>query len=80
MSIDQFEVGMRIEATSDFEVEEMLAAPTGGGAYEIKTGDTGEVVNKQVVGRSAWLRVRWDRLKRELNVDRNALPHVRPLG
>lgn len=79
MSIDRFEEGMRVEAISDFEIEEMLAAPTGGSAFEIKTGDIGEVVKKQVVGRSAWMQVHWDRIKRTLNIDRTTMSFVRPL-
>ncbi len=80
MSCEPFEVDMRVEAVSDFKVEETLPSPGYDGTFEIKAGDTGRVVQKQVVGNTHWLRVRWDRLRRTLNLDHNNMPHVRPAG
>ncbi len=80
MSFEEFEVGMRVEAVSDFTIEEMLPSPGPGRTFEVQTGDTGEVAQKLTAGTSQWLRVRWDRLRRTLNLDRDHIPMVRPVS
>lgn len=77
MSFEDYEVGTRVEATVDFEIEEMLPSPGFDGKHKIQAGDTGEVARKQVVGNTQWLQVRWDRIKRTLNVDESTRENIR---
>lgn len=77
MSCDLFEVGSHVEAISDFNIEEALAAPVGGNMHEIRSGDTGEVMQRRIAGNFHWLIIRWDRLNRTLNLDPTQFEHVR---
>ena len=77
MSCDIYEVGSRVEATSNFQVQEALAAPVAGNLHEVRSGDTGEVVQKRIAGNFHWLIIRWDRLHRTLNLEPAQFEHVR---
>ena len=70
MSCDSFEVGTRVEAVSDFQIQEALAAPVGANQHQIRSGDTGEVTQKRIAGNFHWLIIRWDRMRhRTLNLE-----------
>ncbi len=77
MSCDNFEVGTRVEAVRDFEIREALASPVGQNVREVKAGDTGEVVQKRIAGNFHWLGVRWDRLRRTLNLEPDHFDYVK---
>ena len=77
MSCDLYEVGSRVEAISDFQIEEALAAPVGGNTRGIRSGDTGEVTQIRIAGNFHWLIIRWDRLQRTLNLNPTQFEHVR---
>ena len=79
MSCDLFEVGSKVEAIQDFEIQESLAAPVGANTHQIRTGDTGEVTQKRVAGSFHWLIVRWDHLNRTVNLDRAQFGLVKPV-
>ena len=80
MSCDGFEVGLRVQAVSDFEIEENLAAPVGANAHQIHSGDLGEVTQKRKAGSFHWLIIRWDHLNRTLNLDRSQFDLVSPVS
>jgi hypothetical protein len=42
-------------------------------------GDTGEVVQKRIAGNFHWLGVRWDRLRRTLNLEPDHFENVKIL-
>jgi len=69
MSCDAYEVGSRVEAISDFQIRESLAAPVEPTLHQIPSGATGEVREKRVVGNTHWLIIRWDHVNRNLNLD-----------
>ena len=77
MSCDVYEVGSRVEAISDFQIQEALAAPVAASAHDIRVGDAGEVTQKRIAGNFHWLIIRWDRLNRTLNLDPTQFDHVR---
>ena len=78
MSCDSFEVGTRVEAVSDFQIKEALAAPVGANQHDIRTGDTGEVTQKRIAGNFHWLIIRWDRMQhRTLNLEPTQFVHVK---
>ena len=76
MSCELYEVGSRIEAVSDFQIEEALASPVAASTHEIRVGDTGEVTQKRIAGNFHWLIIRWDRLHRTLNLDPAQFEHI----
>ena len=80
MSCDSFEVGLRIQAFSDFEIQENLAAPVGANAHQVHTGDMGEVTQKRKAGSFHWLIIRWDHVNRTLNLDRSQFDLVSPVS
>ncbi len=80
MSCDLFEVGSHVEAISDFQIEEALAAPVSGNIRDIRSGDTGEVTQKRIAGNFHWLIIRWDRLNRNLNLEPAQFERVRPIA
>ena len=77
MSCDAFEVGTRVEAVQAFQIREALASPVGQNVREVQIGDTGEVVQKRIAGNFHWLGVRWDRLRRTLNLEPDHFDHVK---
>ena len=76
MSCDGFKVGSRIQAVTEFQIEENLAAPVGANARQIRSGDVGEVTQVRKAGNFHWLIVRWERLNRSLNLDQAQLDLV----
>ena len=68
MSCGSFSVGSRVEAVSDFQIEESLAAPVEGNLHQIRSGDRGEVTQIRIAGSFHWLIIRWERLNRTLNL------------
>lgn len=77
MSCEGYEVGSRVEAVGDFSVQENLI-PGQATTHEVKSGDTGAVAGKQTVGNTHWLRIRWDRLHRTLNLDGGQMDLIKP--
>ena len=77
MSCEEYDVGSRVEAVSDFSVQENLI-PGQATTHEVKSGDTGGVAGKQTVGNTHWLRIRWDRLNRVLNLDGSQMELIKP--
>ncbi len=77
MGCDAYEVGAKIEAISGFEVQETLAAPVPPMSYPIQAGDTGEVTDRRMVRNTHWLRVKWDRLNRTLNLNQSQFEFVK---
>jgi hypothetical protein len=77
MSCEGYDVGSRVEAVSDFSVQENLI-PGQATTHEVKSGDTGGVAGKQTVGNTHWLRIRWDRLNRVLNLDGSQMELIKP--
>ena len=69
MSRDAFEAGSRVEAISDFQIRESLAAPVEPTVHQIPSGATGEVKEKRIVGNTHWLIIRWDHVNRNLNLN-----------
>ena len=69
MSCDIYEVGSRVEAITDFQIRESLAAPVEPNIHQIHSGAIGEVKQKRVVGNTHWLIIRWDHVNRDLNLD-----------
>ena len=78
MSCDGFEVGLRVQAVSDFQIQENLAAPVGANAHQIHSGDWGEVTRKRKAGSFHWLIIQWDHLNRPLNLDLSQFDLVSP--
>ena len=69
MSCSEFEVGSRIEAVRDFEIEEALARRDKW-THQIQTGDSGEVVRKLALGNHHSVIVRWDKIPQSrLSID-----------
>jgi len=78
VSCDSYEVGTRVEAVSDFQIQEALAAPVAANQRQIHTGDTGEVTQKRIAGNFHWLIIRWDSMKhRTLNLQPDQFEHVK---
>ena len=78
MSCDSFEVGTRVEALIDFQIEEALAAPVAANQHQIRSGDTGEGTQKRIAGNFHWLIIRWDRMQhRSLNLQPNQFEQVK---
>ncbi|MCH8107178.1 MAG: hypothetical protein IIB30_02350 [Chloroflexi bacterium] len=78
MSCDSYEVGTRVEAVIDFQIQEALAAPVAATQHQIHTGETGEVTQKRIAGNFHWLIIRWDRMKhRTLNLQPDQFEHVK---
>ena len=78
MSFDQYEKGMKVEATEDFEVREVMASPVGSSVRSISTGDIGEVREKRTIGPATWLIVYFDSVKRQINVDDTNIDKIKP--
>ena len=78
MSFDQFEKGMKVEATADFQVREVMASPVGSSVRSITAGDVGEVREKRIVGPATWLIVYFDSVKRQINVDQTNIENIKP--
>ena len=69
MSCGEFEVGSRIEAVREFEIEEALARRDKW-VHQIQTGDSGEVLRKLALGNNHAVIVRWDKIPRSrLSID-----------
>ena len=77
MSCGLYEVGSHVEATSDFQIRDSLAAPVAGNVHDLPSGDAGEVKQKRIAGNFHWLIIRWDRLFRTLNLDPTQFELVR---
>ena len=77
MSCDLYEVGSRVEAVSDFQIQEALASPVAASTHDIRAGDAGEVTQKRIAGNFHWLIIRWDRINRTLNLDPTQFEQVR---
>ncbi len=78
MSCDSYEIGTRVEAVSDFQIQEALAAPVAANQHQIRSGDTGEVTQKRIAGNFHWLIIRWDSMKhRTLNLEPTQFEHVK---
>ena len=78
MSCDAYEVGTRVEAVSDFQIQEALAAPVAANQHQIRTGDTGEVTQKRIAGNFHWLIIRWDSMRhRTLSLEPTQFEHVK---
>lgn len=77
MSCDLYEVGSRVEAISDFQIQEALASPVAASTHDIQVGDAGEVTQKRIAGNFHWLIIRWARLHRTLNLDPAQFEHIR---
>ena len=77
MSCDPYEVGSKIEAIGDFQVQESLAAPVGANLHEIHVGDRGEVTQRRRAGNFHWLIVRWDHINRTINLDGSLFDQVK---
>ena len=78
MSCDSYEVGTRVEAVSDFQIQEARAATVADNQRQIHTGDTGEVTQKRIAGNFHWLIIRWDSMKhRTLNLQPDQFEHVK---
>ena len=80
MSCDGFEVGIRVQAVSDFQIQENLADPVGANVHQVHSGDLGEVTQKRKAGNFHWLIIRWDHLNRTLNLDRSQFDLVSPIS
>ena len=61
MSYIEFEVGARIEAVKDFEIEEALARRDKC-VHRIQVGDSGEILRKLALGRHHSVIIRWDKM------------------
>ncbi len=69
MSCSEFNVGARIEAVRDFEIEEALARRDKW-VHQIQAGDSGEVLRKLALGTHHSVIVRWDKIPRSrLSID-----------
>lgn len=69
MSCGEFEVGARIEAVRDFEIEEALARRDKW-VHQIQTGDSGEILRKLALGKHHSVIVRWDKIPQSrLSID-----------
>lgn len=69
MSCSEFQVGTRIEAVRDFEIEESLARRDKW-VHQIETGDSGEVLRKLALGQHHSMIVRWDKIPQSrLSID-----------
>ncbi len=77
MSCEGYDVGSRVKAVGDFSVQENLI-PGQATIHDVKAGDTGAVAGKQTVGNTHWLRIRWDRLHRTLNLDGSQMELIQP--
>ena len=80
MICDIYEVGSRIEAIGDFQIQEALASPVAASTHDMRVGDAGEVTHKRIAGNFHWLIIRWDRINRTLNLDPTQFEHVRPIA
>ncbi len=78
MSFDLYDKGMKVEATADFEVREVMASPVGSSVRSITTGDVGEVREKRTVGPATWLIVYFDSVKRQINIDQTNIDNIKP--
>ena len=78
MSCDSYEIGTRVEAISDFQIQEALAAPVAANQHQIRSGDTGEVTQKRIAGNFHWLIIRWDSMRyRTLSLEPTQFEHVK---
>ena len=69
MSCGEFEVGARIEAVRDFDIEEALARRDKW-VHQIQTGDSGEILRKLALGKHHSVIVRWDKMPQSrLSID-----------
>ncbi len=77
MSCIEFEVGARIEAVKDFEVEEALARRDKW-VHQIQAGDSGEVLRKLALGRHHSVIIRWDKIPQSrLSIDGDMFENVK---
>ena len=77
MSCTEFEVGARIEAVRDFEVEEALARRDKW-VHQIQTGDSGEVLRKLALGNHHSVIIRWDKIPQSrLSIDGDKFENVK---
>ena len=77
MSCIEFEVGARIEAVKDFEVEEALARRDKW-VHQIQTGDSGEVLRKLALGNHHSVIIRWDKIPQSrLSIDGDKFENVK---
>ena len=78
MSCDSYEIGTRVEAVSDFQIQEALAAPVAANQHQIRSGDTGEVTQKRIAGNFLWQIIGWGSMKhRTLNLEPTQFEHVK---
>ncbi len=69
MSCSEYQVGTRIEAVRDFEIEEALARRDKW-VHQIAAGDSGEILRKLALGNNHSMIVRWDKIPRSrLSID-----------
>ena len=69
MSCSEYQVGTRIQAVRDFEIEEALARRDKW-VHQIQTGDLGEVLRKLALGNNHSMIIRWDKIPRSrLSID-----------
>ena len=69
MSCGEFEVGARIEAVRDFDIEEALGRRDKW-VHQIQTGDSGEILRKLALGKHHSVIVRWDKIPQSrLSID-----------
>jgi hypothetical protein len=77
MSCSEFEVGARIEAVRDFEIEEALARRDTW-VHQIQAGDSGEVLRKLALGKHHSVIIRWDKIPQSrLSIDGDLFENVK---
>ncbi len=77
MSCSEFEVGARIEAVKDFEIEEALARRDKW-VHQIQTGDSGEILRKLALGKHHSVIIRWDKIPQSrLSIDGSLFENVK---
>ncbi len=77
MSCTEFDVGVRVEAVRDFEVEEALARREKW-VHQIQAGDSGEVLRKLALGRHHSVIIRWDKIPQSrLSIDGDKFENVK---
>lgn len=80
MSCTEFEVGARVEAIKDFEVEEALARRDKW-VHQIQTGDSGEVLRKLALASHHSVIIRWDKIPQSrLSIDGALFENVKVLS
>ncbi|MQF89421.1 MAG: hypothetical protein FI737_10105 [SAR202 cluster bacterium] len=77
MSCSEFEVGSRVEAVTDFEIEEALARRDKW-VHKIEIGDSGEILRKLALGKHHSMIVRWDKIPQSrLSIDGDLFENVK---